>query len=460
MTALAVEHMLDDLGLPEHAKVGLLARNIPAHYAAVWGLFLSARCISMVHAFQPPVALIEDMISNRWPIVLADGRDWSPEIVNVANSIGAVGYRLTGDARQPLECVTARRTSGETDKSANGELVVELLSSGTTGRPKRLPLDRKAVDEMIARTVYQFRLGGAAERSTQVTIWPLSALGGFNGALPAAVLGQQIATQERFNAPRMLELIRRHRPPFLALPPSALGMILQLNPRSDDFSSVKLYSSGASPLDPNVQRRFEDEYGVPVTIAYGATEFCGIISGWTAAELPLRSAKRLSAGRALPGIRIRIVSPETNLPLPPGEIGLIEALVPRVGDEWARTNDLGYLDEEGFLYLEGRADDTIIRGGFKIAPEEVADVLRTHPLVGDAALIGLKDDRVGMVPAAAIQKRPGHPAPSVEELEAFLRDRLPAYKIPVQFAIVDEIPRTETMKPRRAGLRALFGAEL
>jgi acyl-CoA synthetase (AMP-forming)/AMP-acid ligase II len=156
-------------------------------------------------------------------------------------------------------------------------------------------------------------------------------------------------------------------------------------------------------------------------------------------------------------MQIRIVSSETGVSLPCGETGRVEALVPRIGPEWTRTNDLGRVDEDGFLFLEGRADDTILRGGFKVFPTEIAEILRTHPKVGDAALIGIPDERLGMVPAAAIERRDGGPEPTPQELEEFLRTKLPAYKIPARFAIVKEIPRTESMKPRREGLRALFG---
>jgi long-chain acyl-CoA synthetase len=192
-------------------------------------------------------------------------------------------------------------------------------------------------------------------------------------------------------------------------------------------------------------------------VTYGATEFCGVVSGWTTPDMgKFLASKKGSSGRALPGIQIRIVSAETGQPLPAGQSGFVEALVPRIGPDWVRTNDLAHMDEDGFLYLEGRADDAILRGGFKVIPEEVAEVLRGHPKVGDAALIGIPDERAGMVPAAAIEKRLGAPAPTAQELEEFLRSKLPAYKIPVRFVIVDELPRTESMKPRREGLRALF----
>jgi acyl-CoA synthetase (AMP-forming)/AMP-acid ligase II len=114
------------------------------------------------------------------------------------------------------------------------------------------------------------------------------------------------------------------------------------------------------------------------------------------------------------------------------------------------------VDEDGFVYVEGRVDDVILRGGFKVHAEEIAELLRTHPKVADAALIGIPDERVGAVPAAVIEKRVGAPAPTAEELEAYLRTKLAGYKIPARFVIVDEIPRTGTLKPRRQDLRALF----
>jgi long-chain acyl-CoA synthetase len=195
---------------------------------------------------------------------------------------------------------------------------------------------------------------------------------------------------------------------------------------------------------------------LPVANAYGATEFAGIISSWVPEDFDLLKTKKGSCGRALPGMQLRIISPEDGRVLAAGEVGLIEALVPRVGSEWVRTNDLAYLDEDGFLFLEGRADDAIIRGGFKILPEEVAEVLRRHPLVGDAAVVGIDDERLGMVPAAVIEPRLDGPKPTVEELNAFARDQLPGYKVPARYAIVDELPRTASLKPRREGLRQLF----
>lgn len=458
--AIAVEGALDELGLTETEKVALMARNLPPHFAALWGVFVSGRCASMVHAFQPTEALASDLVENRWPVVIGERRDWTAEVVAAADAAGSVGYALTGNAREPLARVTcAARPGTRTDRRPEGATAVQLLSSGTTGKPKRISLAGESVDDMIGRTIELFEMAGPAESTTLIMPWPLASLGGTNGALPAVVLGQRLAIQEKFEARGMLEQIRRYRPAYLGIPPSALGMLLKLEPSREDLSSVKMISSGSAPLDPNVHRALEEEYGIPVVVVYGATEFCGVISGWTPADMQLLAAKRGSAGRALPGMQIRIVSRETGDPLGAGQTGLIEACVPRIGPDWIRANDIARLDDDGFLFLEGRADDAILRGGFKILPEEVAEALRTHPKVGDAALIGIPDERVGMVPAAVVEGCPGSTgstAPTARELEEFLRAKLPAYKIPARIAIVDEIPRTQSMKPSREGLRALF----
>ncbi len=458
---MAVEQMLGQAGLPEFARIGLMARNRPMQYASLWGIFIAGCCTSMVHAFQPAQALADDIAANRFPILLGESRDWSEPVIAAAEAAGTLGFAFTDDPAAPFRRITGNAapaagllspTTGDTAS----DTAIELLSSGTTGTPKRIPLSRHSIDELIERTIFQFGSGGAGENAPQLLAWPLTSLGGANGALPAAALGQLLAIQEKFEPQGFLAQLRRYRPTFLSIPAAAMAMLLQLKPAREDLASIQVFFNGAAPLDPNVRTAMEEEYGLAVANAYGATEFAGIISSWVPEDFALLKAKRGSCGRALPGIRQRIVSQETGEILPPGETGLVEALVPRVSDEWVRTNDLAYLDEDGFLFLQGRADDAILRGGMKVHPEEVAEVLRLHPKVGDAALIGIPDERLGMVPAAAIEKRLEGEAPTAEELDAFLRERLPAYKCPVRYALVDEIPRTASMKPRREGLRALF----
>lgn len=455
--ATAVEDIIDQTCLHETDRVGLIGRNLPAHFAALWGIFISGRCVSNIHAYQPPQALAEELSGNRWPLVLASPRDWSEDVIAAAEAAGTVGYALQNDASTPLKRVTRTNEPGKPFHRRSGQqIAIQLLSSGTTGKPKRIDLDRGAVDEMIERTIAHFEQAGPAAGETQIMPWPLSSLGGTNAALPAAVLGQRMAIQEKFNASGMLTMIRRYRPAFLSLPPSAIAMVLQLQPNREDFSSVKLFASGSAPLDSEVRQALLEAYGVPTAEFYGATEFAGIITQWPERDQDILREKAGSVGRALQGVQIRVVSENDGERLPDGETGLIEAFVPRVGEAWVRTNDLGHLDADGFLYIEGRADDTILRGGMKVFPQEVAEVLRTHDKIRDAAVIGIPDERLGFVPVAAIETRSGQTVPTAAELEIFLRARLSPHKIPVKFAMVDEIPRTQSMKPQRQAMRALF----
>jgi len=125
-------------------------------------------------------------------------------------------------------------------------------------------------------------------------------------------------------------------------------------------------------------------------------------------------------------------------------------------DRWVETNDRAVLDEDGFLWIKGRYDNAIIRGGFKILADDVAKAIDSHPAIREAAVGGIPDPRLGEVPVAAYIVSAGHDAPSDEELKRFLRDKLPPYQVPVAFRAVDELPRTPSMKVSMLGLRELF----
>jgi acyl-CoA synthetase (AMP-forming)/AMP-acid ligase II len=146
-----------------------------------------------------------------------------------------------------------------------------------------------------------------------------------------------------------------------------------------------------------------------------------------------------------------------------GEEGLLELKgdqlgpdYPPAGEKWLRTTDRAVLDSDGFLYIRGRADNAIIRGGFKIHPDDVVQALNQHPAVRESAVVGVSDVRLGAVPAAAIILRAGAEAPDLEDLKRFLKDRLIPYQIPVHYRFVEDFPRTPSMKPSAPGLIALF----
>jgi acyl-CoA synthetase (AMP-forming)/AMP-acid ligase II len=142
-----------------------------------------------------------------------------------------------------------------------------------------------------------------------------------------------------------------------------------------------------------------------------------------------------------------------------GEEGILEVLAPQAASgsgDWVRTTDLAVIDAEGFLWIKGRVDDAIIRGGFKVHPSKVERAFKEHPAVLEAAVVGLDDARLGAVPVAVVVLRDDAKPPSIEELLAFVEGRLTRYEIPTRVVIADALPLTLSMKVSRPALRALF----
>ncbi len=166
--------------------------------------------------------------------------------------------------------------------------------------------------------------------------------------------------------------------------------------------------------------------------------------------------KRGSVGRAHAGCDLRIVDQTSGAPLASDAVGLLEVRAAQLGGtEWIRTTDLARLDADGFLWIVGRADQTILRGGMKIQPDVVRTALERDPAVRAAAVIGVDDERLGQVPVAAVELRDGCAA-TPDELIERARAHLAPYELPAEVRIVDALPRTPSAKVELAGVRALF----
>jgi long-chain acyl-CoA synthetase len=235
-------------------------------------------------------------------------------------------------------------------------------------------------------------------------------------------------------------------------------MVLDADVEPQKLASLIAIRSGTAPLETAVQEEFEQRFNCAVLVDYGAAEFIGGLAGWTLKDhQQFSKSKRGSVGRAKRDVAIRVVEQESLVQLVAGESGIVEVKSDRYGPDWIGTNDLAHIDSDGFIFLEGRADDAINRGGFKVLPEEVVQLLRKHPKVADAAVVGMKDPRLGEVPIAAIELAVGEEAPEKEQLDAFLKATLPAYMVPVEYRVVDELPRTISMKVSRPELKKLLG---
>jgi long-chain acyl-CoA synthetase len=456
-----LDAIVADAGLTSAAPVALVTRNRPQHVAALAAQIASRRTTSMVYSMQSPAALAADITRLRTPVVMADADDWSPELIAAVAAFGGVGIVLTDGRESAFAAHPNFRQAGKGPfAEARPTIAMELLSSGTTGLPKRIPLSWEAVEIIVADA--RLAYAGTGQRNSPLLMaHPLGNVAGLGYLVPAIVYGQRMVLLEKFDVQAWAEAVRIYRPTRGSLPPAGMRMLLDARVPKSALESLTVVAVGGGKLDRTIHEEFEEVYGIPVITAYGATEFGGVIANWT---LPLYQeygrAKLGSVGRASANVTLRIVDRETSEPLPAGSVGLLEALVPRVGSHWVRTTDLASLDGEGFLFLHGRADSAINRGGFKIVPEEVVETLKTHPAVADAAVVGLPDARLGEVPVAAVELRGGAVRETEESLKAFARSKLLAYQVPVSVRIVEGLPRNASMKISLPEVRALFSSQL
>jgi long-chain acyl-CoA synthetase len=462
-----LDELLCAYGLVAHTRIGLIARNRPAHVGAFGALLATQRCVIMIYSAQSAEAIANDVRNLRLPAVVADAQDWTPEVTAAARAAGTFGFALTHDERAVLAVPTAGVVAGgalglgtqgvHVQGAADPGVAMELLSSGTTGAPKRVPLRVSTFEQAIGDSAATYASGGDIQHAPSVVFHPLGNVAGVTFVIPFLIGAHPIALLERFNLTSWLDAVRRHRPSRASLPPAILRTLLDENISKEDLASFAVIGVGAAALDPELQEQFEQRYAIPLLAGYGATEFCGVVANWTLdLYRQFGRAKRGSVGRPRPDARLRVIDPKAGCEQPVGQVGVLEVRALRVGDDWIRTTDLASIDEDGFLYLHGRADSAINRGGFKVLPEEIAHVLRQHAKVADAAVIGVADARLGQVPVAAVEARVAARPPSEQELEAFARSRLLSYAVPVRFLIVAALPRNASMKVDLPELHRLF----
>ncbi len=453
-----INRLLDESGISASAPVSLISRNHPATIAAELGLIAQTRNIRFIYAFQAPAGIVRDLKRLEPAAFVLTAKDLTPEVEEFLRAEGIAAVVL--DAMQVSAAPGLERAGpAAVARSYTGEPQIEILTSGTTGPPKQFAIRYEVIR--------QHHVGGgltrppldasAADLPPALLYMPLGNISGLYTTLPTLLNGQRARLLERFTIPAWVDYVKTFRPQTHGVPPSMMQQLLDLNVPREDLASLQSMGSGAAPLDPSVQKAFEDRYGIPVLVSYGATEFGGPVVGMDlATHKEFGRAKLGTVGRPFPNCGVRIVDPEDGHELPRGEVGLLEVHAPRIQSEWIRTADLGMIDEDGFLFLSGRSDGAIMRGGFKVLPETIERALLLHPAVAEAAVVAVPDERVSQVPGAAVRLDPATPPPSIEDLSAHLRQHVMATHIPVHWRIVEELPRNPSMKIDRPGVKALF----
>jgi long-chain acyl-CoA synthetase len=341
---------------------------------------------------------------------------------------------------------------------------VILYTSGSTGRPKGAVLSHRAVE--FGNRSWAGPVMALGDDDRVLAALPLAHSFGLNGALLAPLLaGATVVLVERFTPDGAIDAIARHR--VTVLPAVATMFQKMLDSPAlgrGDLSSLRIAVSGAAPCPWDLARAWRARTGVRILRGYGMTELFRPVSYVAADAQELPDA----VGTAVPGVALRVVD-ESGAVLPSGVVGELTIRTPAaldgylgdpgataavLRDGWFSTGDLATIGPQGFVTIVGRKRALILRGGYSVFPQEVEGVLATHPAVAEAAVIGVPHAALGEEVAGFVMIRPGLTV-AAEELVAFCRERLAAYKYPRTVTIVTDFPRSATGKIVRAELASL-----
>jgi long-chain acyl-CoA synthetase len=442
IASLTAEHDTDP-------QIGILLRNRPGQVAAFLGVLLGGGTVVTINPSRGDERTRADIAALRLPLIIGEPADLATLVPPGIPTVVIPG--LLGDVDG-----SSRHTAGPA--AAQAGVAVRMLTSGTTGPPKRVDLGY----DMLARSV----MGPDADRAPAPTQLrqgvaivnsPLVHIGGVFRVLQCIAEARPFVLLERFELTAWAEAVRKHRPRTVSLVPAALRTVLHSDLTRADLESIRAVTCGTAPLSADDADAFTEKYGVPVLTSYAATEFGGGVAGWTLADYQKHwRAKRGSVGRANAGARLRVVDVEGTT-LAPDEVGLLEVKPGQLGPSatWMRTTDLARIDADGFVWILGRADQAIIRGGFKVMPDDVRTALEGHPAVVGAAVVARSDERLGQTPVAMVELRESASI-DADILVEYLRTRLARYEIPTEIAIVDTIPRTPSGKADLGAIQRFF----
>jgi long-chain acyl-CoA synthetase len=335
-----------------------------------------------------------------------------------------------------------------------------LFTSGTTGRQKGATLSHANIASNVSAVNRYMRTGSADRVLVTLPLFHVAAQNVLmNGGFAAAAT---LVLHRRFDPARCAAAIEEHRVTIVTGVPTIYITLLNAGVRPATLASVRLYKSAAATMPLEIARRWRETYGQPVMEGYGLTETS------PAATFNHEHEYRAgSVGTPIDLVDMRVVD-EEDREVPPGAWGEVVFRGPNVmlgywnrpedtrhamRGGWFHTGDVGYADDDGYLYLVDRVKDMINTAGLKVWPREVEEVLYRHPAIRECAVVGVPDRTKGEIAKAVVATRPGAPLPTPDALDAYCRAHLAAYKVPRVYEFVDELPKSPSGKILKRVLR-------
>jgi len=473
-----------ELGVHKGERIGMLQVNCPQYVEA----YFAAAKIGAVFVplnFRAKSDELAYMIGNAGVSVLLTGTryfDMIPQMLPQLPSVKAcISIDMPQDQTPFYEDLIDSSNPVETAADiGDDDITVLMYTAGTTGRPKGVPLRHSGFVSYILENVEP--ASPEIEERNLLTV-PLYHVAGMQAVLAGIYGGRTLILMRQFEVHEWLRTAQAQKATRAMLVPTMLKWVIE-DPdfHKYDLSSLGIITYGAAPMPLNViQKAIDKMPDVRFINAFGQTETAStmtmlgpqdhIIEGTEAEKEKKLTRLAASIGRPLPDVEVKIVD-DKGAVLDTDQVGEIYAKGPRImqgywadaeksaqvitADGWLRTGDKGWMDEEGYIYLAGRSDDMIIRGGENISPEEIEDVLHAHPKIDEAAVIGIPHSDWGQEPCAVVVVKQGEEVADNEVMD-YCRSRLAGFKRPGSVVFIDSLPRNQMGKVLKKELRKKFG---
>lgn len=472
------------LGVEKGDRVAILQVNCPeyveSYYAAA-----KLGAIFVPLNFRAKSDELSDMLGNAEAKILFVGKRYLDMVRAMLPHLSTIRQCISIDSEESdmlyyNDLISSSPGDEVFTEVGDEDITILMYTAGTTGHPKGVPLRHNAFVSYVLDSVDPAS-PDIDERNLLAV--PLYHVAGIQAMLAAIYGGRTLVLMRQFEVKEWLETVQREQITRSMLVLTMLKIIID-DPdfAKYDLRSLRVITYGAAPMRYEVlSKAIEVMPWVRFINAFGQTETASTIitlgpEDHTIAGTEEEKEKKLkrltsSVGKPLPGVEIKIIDEEESV-LSPFEVGEIVAKGPQVmtgywqdeqrtaeaftTDRWLRTGDMGWMDEEGYIFLAGRSDDMIIRGGENISPDEVEDILNSHPQIEEAAVIGVPDPLWGQQPIAIVVLKKGKVA-TAEEIMDYCESKLASFKRPRSVVFTDSLPRNPIGKVLRKALRKQYG---
>jgi long-chain acyl-CoA synthetase len=438
--------------------------NVPQFLTAYFGALKAGMTVLPMNPLLKAPE-IEHQLSDSGAAVMIGLAGLHAEAAKACELVGVplylVGEPPAGEGARGVAELMAPEPGAEIWPGNADDTAVLIYTSGTTGKPKGAELTHFL---LYMNCTVSGQLFGARPDDVTLAVLPFFHVFGLSSVLNVSVrYGGCLSIVPRFEPGAVLDAIEGNRCTVLAGVPTMLHALAQLDVAGRDLTALRVAVSGGASLPENVMGTFETKYGIEVLEGYGLSE-----TGSTSSFNRPGDRKPLSVGKPIWGVEMRVGDANDN-PLPPGpeQIGEIlirghnvmkgyrnrpEATAATLMGGWLHTGDLGYMDSDGFYFIVDRTKDLVIRGGYNVYPREIEEVLYAHPGIREAAVIGKPDERLGEE-VVAVVVLDADASLDEQEIIAYCRERLAAYKYPREVRFRADLPKGPTGKILKTELR-------